>query len=390
MDGKKGSVTGRVTTPANGTAGIGGAYIAIVNASNVSEEYYNTTSDAYGNYQITGVNATYSSVQGIGSPWFGGNFTRGTNAYKVYASKDPYGEGYSAAFGIDENGTSPTASVAISTKPARIELKAERSHVTADDLDNIKIMAYVYDAQGNAVADGYNINFTVGNAMNNGFMEYGFPWMPANGSLNAYGQQNATNVPTKDNTGSASVQFGWIDEYYGGNNSTIWAYYADNASVFASIKIYSSAPMASWMGYVVDSSGTGLGGINVKMHVMGMNGSTPYEIYNMTRITSSSQPFVGQFTFDYIVMTGDYYGYVDAEARLTDNLTVYGKSDNFSMNQSNMSIGNIVLKVPPPGAIKVNAAASTTATARPTPGFEALFRLAGLLGVKYLIARKED
>jgi len=177
MDGKHGSVTGRVTTSVNGTVGIGGAYIAIVNGSNSTgyEEYYNTTSDAYGNYQITGVNATYSSVQQTGGPGFS-TVGYGMAAYKMYAAKDPYGEGWSAAFGIDENqSAATTTSVVIFTKPARIELKAERSHVIADSLDNINITAYMYDALGNPVADGYNINFTIGNETNNSFQQYPAP-----------------------------------------------------------------------------------------------------------------------------------------------------------------------------------------------------------------------
>ncbi|HTX43933.1 MAG TPA: PGF-CTERM sorting domain-containing protein, partial [Methanocella sp.] len=107
LNGKTGSVTGRVTTSVNGTVGIGNAYIAVVNASNVSEEYYNTTSDAYGNYQITGLNATYGSVNGVWSPWFNGDVRGGLAAaraaYKIYASKSPYGEGWSQEFGIDAN-----------------------------------------------------------------------------------------------------------------------------------------------------------------------------------------------------------------------------------------------------------------------------------------------
>lgn len=276
-----------------------------------------------------------------------------------------------------------------STEPAEIELRAERSHVTADDVDNIWITAFVYDSQGNLVADGYKINFTIGDATSNSFMGIGgFNYVPgAQGRLGSLeNSNNFDQCATRNNSGSASVQFGWIDAFYGGNNSTIWAYSADNASVYASIKIYSAAPMASWSGYVVDLSGAGLGGINVKMHVMCMNGSTPYEIYNMTRITSSSPPSVGYFAFGYIVMQGVAYGYVDAEARLTDNQTVYGKSDNFSLNRSATSIGNITLGIQPPKATMP----SPSATAKPTPGFEALFALAGSIGMAYLITRKKD
>jgi PGF-CTERM protein len=359
-DGKKGSVTGRVTTSVNGTVGIGNAYIAIVNASNVSQEYFNTTSDAYGNYQITGINSTYSSVSMQGSPALG-NLTAGMSAYKMYAYKEPYGEGYSAAFGIDKDQQSAsTTSVVIFTKPARIELKAERGHVVADSEDNIQICAYMYDALGNPVADGYNINFTVGNATNNTFLQYSFPWTPANGSLGSYGNGEALDQATRDNLGKACVQFGWVDEVYGGNNSTIWAYYAEDASIFANLKIYFESPTGSWTGYVVDSYGTGYGGIPVTLHVMGMYGNgTYYEIYNMTRTTSSSQPFVGLFVFDYIVLQGAIHGYVDASAQLTDNLTIYGASNNYSINRSRTSIGSIVLRIPPPDAIKVTAEKDT-------------------------------
>jgi len=362
--GKKGSVTGRVTTSVNGTVGIGGAYIAIVNASNTSQEFYNTSSDAYGNYQITGINATYSSVNLTGPDNTAGTYAKGLVMYKMYALKDPYGEGYSAAFGIDADlKSATTTSVVIFTKPARIELKADRSHVIADSLDNVNITAYMYDALGNPVADGYNINFTIGNATNNSFMQYPAPSYAGNqnGSFIGPGNNRNQTVSTHDNTGSGSVQFGWVDETYGGNNSTIWAYYADDASVYANIKIYFEAPTASWTGYVVDSFGTGYGGIPVMLHVMGYysNNNTPYEIYNMTRTTSSSQPFVGLFAFDYIVLQGAAYGYVDASAQLTDNLTIYGKSNNYSMNRSATSIGSIVLRIPPPDALKVTAQKET-------------------------------
>ena len=53
----------------------------------------------------------------------------------------------------------------------------------------------------------------------------------------------------------------------GGNNTTIFAYYAADASINGSVKIYFRAPTASWTGYVVDSYGTGYGGITVTLHV---------------------------------------------------------------------------------------------------------------------------
>lgn len=96
LDGKTGAVTGRVTASSN-TTGLVGAYIAVVNASNTSEEYFNTTSGADGYYQILGVNASYNATNPAD---VGPN---GPNPYRIYAYDPLLGEGYSAAFGIDSS-----------------------------------------------------------------------------------------------------------------------------------------------------------------------------------------------------------------------------------------------------------------------------------------------
>lgn len=108
VGGQTGSVTGRVTTSATGTVGMAGAYIAIVNASNFSEEYVNTTSDANGFYQFVGVNATYnhSNASDVGP--------NGPTPYVIYANRTPYGEGYSAAFGVDGYDDPSTSSTNLS------------------------------------------------------------------------------------------------------------------------------------------------------------------------------------------------------------------------------------------------------------------------------------
>lgn len=80
-----GTITGRVTSP-NITIGIAGAYVAIVNGYDISQEYANTTSDSNGNYTFTGVNATGDHFQ-----------------YQIYANKSQYGEGYSTTFGVNAN-----------------------------------------------------------------------------------------------------------------------------------------------------------------------------------------------------------------------------------------------------------------------------------------------
>jgi hypothetical protein len=94
VDGKTGATTGRVTAATN-TTGLVGAYIAVVNASNVSEEYFNTTSGPDGYYQILGLNASYNATNASD---VGPN---GPTPYRVYAYHPLLGEGYSAAFGID-------------------------------------------------------------------------------------------------------------------------------------------------------------------------------------------------------------------------------------------------------------------------------------------------
>jgi len=80
----------------------------------------------------------------------------------------------------------------------------------------------------------------------------------------------------------------------------------------------------------------------------------------MTTTTSTSTPFVGLYVFDNVVPTPDIaWAFADASAQLTDNMTIYGRSNNFSLNKSSTSSGFIVLHVPPPDAIYVTADPST-------------------------------
>jgi hypothetical protein len=89
--GRTNTVTGKIIASSNAKLGLEGAYIAIVNASNVNEEYANTTSGPDGSYNFEGVSATYFQ-----------NFDSFTDVqYQLYAYREPYGEAYSAAFAID-------------------------------------------------------------------------------------------------------------------------------------------------------------------------------------------------------------------------------------------------------------------------------------------------
>ena len=93
-----GTVSGRVTSE-NTSTGLAGAYVAIVNAADVSRAYYEGHADENGYYLFPAVNNTVTG----GSPGL---------SYRVYASVAGAGEGISSQFGVGENATS-TANVVI-------------------------------------------------------------------------------------------------------------------------------------------------------------------------------------------------------------------------------------------------------------------------------------
>ena len=107
------------------------------------------------------------------------------------------------------------------------------------------------------------------------------------------------------------------------------------------------APTSSWTGFVANSTGAGIGGIPVTLHVMGIDSNgTPYEVYNMTATTNNYPPFLGEFNFDNIVLPSSVnapYGYVDTVARSADNQTLYGRSSNFSMSQPGTAVAEIIV-----------------------------------------------
>jgi hypothetical protein len=102
--GARGTVSGKVVTSLDQTKGFEGAYVAIVNTMSPGKEYYNTTTDAEGNFRFTGVNATYSSGLSRGPDGTGGSYLQGKNVYMIYANIST-GEGYSSSFGVDSNYT---------------------------------------------------------------------------------------------------------------------------------------------------------------------------------------------------------------------------------------------------------------------------------------------
>lgn len=93
-----GAVTGRVTTE-NTSNGLGGAYVAIVNAADFSQAYYEGQADENGYYQFQAVNNTVT----------GGSVSL---SYRVYASLAGAGEGISDPLGVEDSATA-TVNVAI-------------------------------------------------------------------------------------------------------------------------------------------------------------------------------------------------------------------------------------------------------------------------------------
>lgn len=114
----------------------------------------------------------------------------------------------------------------------------------------------------------------------------------------------------------------------------------------------SSTEACSVNGYVMDLMGEGVPGLEVTLHVMGNDGSS--EIYNMTAPTQSSNPFVGLFVFDNVVITPDtQYAYLSTS--VTENNTTYsGRTNNFTMSNNTSIHQSIVLHMPPLGATTVN------------------------------------
>ncbi len=269
-----GSVTGRVTTQ-NTTIGLGGAYVAIVNATNNNIEYINTTSDQMGYYQITNVNSTYNDM-----------------TYQMYANLSPYGEGLSHSFGVNSGATS-TTSVVIFTRPVVIDATSSRSYVNPNGADNITIAAYVYDAMGNKVGDGTPVYFTVTND-------------PVNLTSNIYGSLNgpgttykSANISTKN--GIASIPYGWIPKQVSGN-IRICVYYAIDPQVNGSIIITpSNAPL-------------GLGSVTGRVTTVD---TTQGVAYAYVAVVSASSPH--QVLYETVSDAGGYYQITNVSATVDDH-----------------------------------------------------------------------
>lgn len=97
--------------------------------------------------------------------------------------------------------------------------------------------------------------------------------------------------------------------------------------------------VSSVNGYVVDSYGTQLPSDRVTLHVMGYNYSNgqvsgEWEIYNITQKANTTIPNVGRYNFyNFPYVNGADYAFVSATYQY-NNSTIYGRSDNFSLNKT--------------------------------------------------------
>ena len=198
--GPSGSITGRVYF--SNMAGVSGAHVEIVNASDNNNIYYECTSDSGGYYAFTGVDPT--------------------RMYQVYAKLDPYGDGISHSFSV-EAGTTATTSVVIFLKPSSITMSASGND-PADGTSYVTITAHVTDLLGGNIADGCPMVFSLTNtSVSAGSLAPTSSNTPVGNSITA-----------NTNNGLANVRFGWAT--IAGVN-TIKVYYSDNSTVSSSIDV---------------------------------------------------------------------------------------------------------------------------------------------------------
>lgn len=108
----------------------------------------------------------------------------------------------------------------------------------------------------------------------------------------------------------------------------------------------SSTGACSVNGYVINTIGEGLPGTEVTLNIMGHNGSVDTEIYNMTAPVMGSPPYVGMFVFDNVVITPDtQYAYLSTSF-LENNITYYGRTDNFTLVNNSTINKSIVMNTP--------------------------------------------
>jgi hypothetical protein len=200
VNGFSGSVSGKVLSQDN--VPVDNAYVSIVNASDPSQVYANTTTDSGGNFQFNNVNGTYDLLSNTSTDGRGGII------YKIYASKAQYGSSYTPPFGLAVNDNSLKVNGIIQTTLTNISISADMLSSIMKDDRCARIIATVYDSAGQPAPDGTIVDFTMD--------EPG--WTTKNGSLNKEGRQSTTATTSG---GKAYVNYGWFPASATPANNTI-------------------------------------------------------------------------------------------------------------------------------------------------------------------------
>lgn len=217
VNGFSGSISGKVISQDN--VPVDNAYVSIVNASDPTQVYANTTTDSSGNYRFDNVNGTYDLLSNTSID------DRGGIVYKIYASKSQYGNSYTSPFGLAVGNNALKINVIIQTSLTNITISVQKlSSVMIDD-KCARLTAIVYDSSGKPAPDGTIVDFTVDEP----------DWTSGNGSLYKAGRQS-TSATTSG--GKAYVNYGWFPDSATPANNTITAsvhYFSSNK---ASIDLY--------------------------------------------------------------------------------------------------------------------------------------------------------
>ncbi len=201
--GTSGGIDGRVTT-FNTAIGIANSDVWIVNASNTSQYFWHTTTNALGFFEMTNINNTYVDDAWIAlNGWqppgcTGTGFAGYLPLYKAYSYDSTFGEGYSNNFTV-EVVSNAWAAIIIMPSPANLMLSSGNGTIVANDSDNTTISAYVTDPLNNPVPDGFNVLFSLSdNSTGKGLFG------PDNGNAPTGNSIIASTV-----NGYAKARFGW-------------------------------------------------------------------------------------------------------------------------------------------------------------------------------------
>ena len=138
-----------------------------------------------------------------------------------------------------------------------------------------------------------------------------------------------------------TTYYGRTDNFTLVNNSTINQSIVMNMPLFNGTSVY---------GNVVNSFGTGMSNVTVTLHMTGAAGDmgADKDLSNMTTVTHGTGSSAGAYTFyDVVPVAGTLSGYVSAEVRPTDNMTIYGRSNNFTFKNGSFVSSFLVMHVPP-------------------------------------------